>query len=661
MYNNYIKIFDNEYNQNQFLENINEINNPHILTINRDNNKLAFSNQGTYNKTIKYDNENYLDLDIHYINNDFFIIPNDVNNLEISINGSTEIKPIKNLFNKNYKQPIYKIGLMSDVHYNDADDADNNPDTYADDGAEYSEDLINALQYFQNNNVDFISCSGDISTDWSAHLSNYKLCVDKYASNLSIFTCSGNHDSKPKYKYHDLWKNVSVINPNNEYEIIYFKDYEQYSQKIENFDEYDLYHTDDNGLGTSFYFKKYYDDTFDVYIYLNVEYGWNNRDNYDTHNCRILTQQELLVHQEVTDDDLHLYHPQTLQYLANLLEEYKHHRCFIFTHLMLPDKAGNFHHNQVSQLYYYEYCNIYSHSDILRGDQGEFIRNLMEQYDNNYWFSGHSHYKWIWEKLDHNINITKINKSYNIHLPSLSRPLPYGILSYKTAPKDSEAAIMEVYKDYVIIKGIVMKEYIDINYYNLDTYPDENMEYVTANMFTLGGNNESTIEQLEDNYIQINFIYNQNGSNADNDIFLNNGTINASNFGNNIPVLRFEDVQIWFDEMYDYFGYDSNNISDNDRNMLINEITDQIKYECKIGFRDNTTNTNQWLYYFISNHIYTLYENGIDFKVSSSSQFKQYHLHIKLKMKLGFKHIGYTNQYLPIACYKLKSHKKEED
>jgi hypothetical protein len=316
---------------------------------------------------------------------------------------------------------------------------------------------------------------------------------------------------------------------------------------------------------------------------------------------------------------------------------------------MFPDKAGNYHIDEnFGNIEYYEYASYSNHADVLRGDQGEFIRNLMEQYDNNYWFCGHSHYKWNWEKLDHRINVTKTNNSYNVHLPSLSRPLPLEINWYETAPKDSEAAIMEVYENYVIIKGLVLKEnnnnlnILDIIYY----YPDENTEYVTSDMISIIDNEYKSVEQLEDDYIQINYTYNRNISGDDNNIYLNPGEINSSNFNNYIPIIRFEDIQIWYD------GYENDNIS-------ISEITNEILNEQYVGFRDNTTNKDLWNYFLKSNHIYTLYNNGLVFKISSQSNYIDYKLHFKLKFKIGFYHIGYINKFLPIACYKLPSNKKE--
>ena len=637
-----IKIFNKEIEQRQYLNQFNENNYPLIL-INKENNLIFFSKDGTNNKIINYDNNKYLSFDFNDINKQFHVIPNDVNNLIISSNGQSETTNIPFKYNKEYEQtPLYKIGLMSDVHYNDHDTNDNDPDTVVDNGdtSEYSEDLKNALSFFNSEHVDFISCSGDISCDSELHFQNYRYRVNKYANNIPTFTCSGNHDTIKKYMFRDIWKNSSVINP-GDYQIIYFRDGEKYYNNGED------YQVDPNQLGTSFYFKKYYNNTFDVYIYLNIEYGYNSS-NYVNHNCRILTQEELLVHNEVDQtNDVHLYHPQTLECLSEILEEFKDHRCFIFTHPMFPELAGNYHPSSTSgEASYYSYAynflsNTYTHNDVMRGDQGTFIKNLMEKYDNNYWFCGHSHYKWIWEKIDHNINVSKIGNSYSIHLPSLARPLKYQCRDYQDAKKDSEAAIMEVYENHVIIKGAVLKEeYSNENMYELIyNYPNNEMEYVTSDMFTIYGNNSSTIEQLEDNYIQINYIYNSSGSDSDRDLHLNNGLINSGNYTNYLPVLRFDDVQIWYDEMTE--------------NDTIESITQNITNECKIGFRD--TSTSPYSYYFSSNAKYTLYNKGIVFKASQNSSYKLYHLHFKIKMRIGFVSISYINKFLPIACYKLPS------
>ena len=331
------------------------------------------------------------------------------------------------------KEVTGTLVIADDVEINS--DNVNTPDTYTDDGAEYSDDLKNALQYFYDNNVDFISCSGDITTDYRRHFRNYKLCVDTYGNGQAIYTCVGNHDTKPKDRAKEEWKGIDSINAN-----------------------YDIHRVDDKD-GTSFYFVKELDnDKKDVYIYLNLSYGYYDEldenateedysnTSYNTHYPRLLNDDELLVKtpEEIEWDDFHLYSPDTLRWLADVLEEYKDDRCFIFTHLMFNGKAGSYHGHEG----YYDYFS--NHADVIRGDQGIFLEDLLNKYDNNYWFSGHSHYKWLWEKYDHTINVTKSNNSWNIHIPSLSRPLPIKIYGYQNAPQDAEGAIMEVYNDYVV-------------------------------------------------------------------------------------------------------------------------------------------------------------------------------------------------------------------
>ena len=435
----------------------------HVIFGNKQNNKVSFSTDLAKNREYVYDGENFNEDDYVHLDsidsiNEFNVMPKNVDKIEIKTKNHN--KKIKTIKYDEYptEEPLYSVGLVSDVHYNDTD-KDEDPDTITEDGSEYTEDLKNALSFFESEGVNFVSCAGDISSDASDHLKNYKRCINKYAPNVSVFTCSGNHDTKPKFKYHSIWLDVMAINRNNEYEIHRFDDGEEYSKDLGD-GEYDNFANDD--FGTSFWFKKYYninnsdnlnEDNFDVYIYLNLEYGHNDRNNYNTHGPRKLLEDELLVHDTVGADDYHLYHPGTLRYFANLLEEFKDHRCFIFTHIMFGDLAGSYHYGNGKP--YYDYYR--THTDVMKGDQGEFCRNLFERYPNNYWFCGHSHYKWIWQTEEKYINVAH-SGSYSIHLPSLARPLPLGIKGYAVAPLDAEGAIMEVYRDYVIIKGYVFKE-----------------------------------------------------------------------------------------------------------------------------------------------------------------------------------------------------------
>ena len=65
--------------------------------------------------------------------------------------------------------------------------------------------------------------------------------------------------------------------------------------------------------------------------------------------------------------------------LREWLEEYKNDRCFVFTHLFFPTRAGNFK-------------NVYPSGNWLGGSQLSALQELNNKYKNVYWFSGHSHW-----------------------------------------------------------------------------------------------------------------------------------------------------------------------------------------------------------------------------------------------------------------------------
>lgn len=605
---NNIKLFNSVQEQRDYLEFEADYNQPH-LSYNLESKEIKHTKDITNGLIFKYANDdgnlnNYRDVN-YGCNNKYTIVPKEVSYINVYNKWTGELVRQEEV-NHLKEDPIYKVGLLSDIHYNDSD-TDQDPDTFYDDGSEYSQDLQNALSVFNEHGVDFITCAGDITLDSRKHFRNYKLCVDKYGYNIPIYTCTGNHDTKPADRAREEWMTIDSINST-----------------------YDLHRIDDP-QGTSFYFvKELENNKKDVYIYLNISYGYYdecsteeeyNNTRYDTHYPRLLRQDELLVHSEVEEFDFHLYSPATLTWLANVLEEYKNDRCFIFTHLMFGgNKAGSYHGSEG----YYDY--VADHYDYIRGDQGMFLENLLENYDNNYWFCGHSHYKWIWEKYDHTINVTKTNNSWNIHLPSLSRPL---LLKrwYQTAPQDAEGAIMEVYNDYVVIKGIVFKEEnIDDISSKLTQLPDNETIEITKNMFIIPEGSATSIESGENGELVINTSY--DGSN----IYLNPGNVNSSNYDNLVPVLRIDELYILNDDGLD--------------------LTDEVLPERTIGFRD-TISDSAYRYYLESNHIYNLYSNGLLFKISSQSSYKNINLHIHMKARIGFIDEGYTNKFLPIAIFKL--------
>lgn len=385
-----------------------------------------------------------------------------------------------NNLNVDFDERLYRVGLMSDTHYNDGV----SKDKYApskDDGSQYEGDLINAMQFYENKeDVEFVCVSGDISTDKIDHVKNFRKNIDKYCPNTPVYSCKGNHDNYATYNSNDepcnndIWKSC-------------VSEYDDGKEKI----------YCDKGDGTSFYFiKTLASGKRDVYIFLNIDYGdYASRAKSNSSDSE--SSDEGRTHQ--------YYHPEVLKWFAGVLEQFKHDRCFVFTHLFFRQKAGNYNGKKCYYKYYgWDRSRRYN----LRGQQFLMLNELNNKYKNSIWFTGHTHYSWLWQTRDENISICahdsnfiegnkedgyegngvrtgsihiidyKCDSAYNVHLPSLARPLALGedrdidYLGNEILVKDSsgeyykvidvgssEGAIMDVYDDYVDIRGIIFKEY----------------------------------------------------------------------------------------------------------------------------------------------------------------------------------------------------------
>ena len=397
---------------------------------------------------------------------------------------------------QNFGERKYRVGLMSDIHYNDGT-IDNNLGTFDYDDSEYETDLPNALSLYQNKeDVEFICASGDISSDCIVHMLNFKKALDTYSPTTKFYSCFGNHDfasakneSIPENELYDTtnmngadaWNNI--LTPNNS--------------------KYEIHYQDNTTtLGkSSYWFEVPIKDTnkSDIYIFLSVNYD-NNNSTAD----KILTSESPNIQPLIdyvgfmpSKYNIQLYDNLTLIWLKDLLEQFSNKRIFIFTHQFFVHKAGS---NNIDNGYYH-YGGLYDNWRIreesaycLCGIQFEFLNKLNNEYKNTIWFTGHSHYKWNWQTVDSHINInnneyniyrpddndfnkdlrylrksnTSISKSgFNVHIPSTCRPLKLSS-GYDVAGEDSEGAIMDIYEDYVDIRGVVFK---DSNEYTNKYYP----------------------------------------------------------------------------------------------------------------------------------------------------------------------------------------------
>lgn len=365
--------------------------------------------------------------------------------------------PLNN-FKPNYGERLFRFGILSDVHNNNADSQSN----------EDIVDFENALQFFNDTESVNITCiCGDITQGGRpAQFAIYQGIVEDKSYNTPVYTTTGNHDCP------------SSGDLNN-------SDWEPYT-----------------GNPKTFEFVQRIGNEDVHFLFLGM-----NRYSLGDGGVPYL------------DSDI--------EWLEEKLEEYRNERCFVFTHLFFPEKAGNFKH-------------IYPSTNWLGGAQLTKLLELNEHYLNTVWFSGHSHWKWYLQKYEDKANVYR---SYDengnptcgwcVHIPSCASPIDSdGVSSRVSKGLESEGGIVDVYEDYIVIRGMVFKDtdtytnlYLPVAQYKLDTTiieiaakePEEpsvpdipsGEGYVRKEHFDLNtakaNGSLDYITDLEDNYVQIEF------------------------------------------------------------------------------------------------------------------------------------------------------------
>lgn len=230
-----------------------------------------------------------------------------------------------------------------------------------------------------------------------------------------------------------------------------------------------------------------------------------------------------------------------IDWLENKLEEYRNERVFIFIHPFFPDRCGN-------------YRNLYNHSCWLQGTQLTKLEGLCDHYKNSIWFSGHSHWKWYLQKYQKGANIYKNNSGYCVHVPSCAYPRDdsdSGAGSMTEKPKESEGAVVDVYENFIVIKGRDLKgeKYLPIAQYKLDTTIiniDAKATYTVTNNLTNCTNSSTVTSVIEgkgysanisanNGHILSNVTITMGGTDITASCY-DNGAINISNVTGNIVI-----------------------------------------------------------------------------------------------------------------------------
>lgn len=193
------------------------------------------------------------------------------------------------------------------------------------------------------------------------------------------------------------------------------------------------------------------------------------------------------------------YTSDEISWLTQKLQEYSTERTFVIMHMFFPDSAGNFK-------------SIYPSGNWLSGTLLSQLQTLRNKYTNAIWFSGHSHWKWYLQQYETKANIYRpTNAGWNVHIPSCASPIDSdGVSTRVSMPLESEGAIIDVYADYIDIRGMDLKntKYLPIAQYRLDTTTQpindgsvvvtasmisENYEKTSGATFSVSGNGDVSV------------------------------------------------------------------------------------------------------------------------------------------------------------------------
>lgn len=175
--------------------------------------------------------------------------------------------------------------------------------------------------------------------------------------------------------------------------------------------------------------------------------------NHDSYSKLEEVTGNSLYYEYVVNDDVYLflglYQASTtspfssdeLSWLETKLSSYKNKRVFLFLHYYC-DPVGD--------------ANKLDNDELGTTGQALTFRNLMSTYKNNVaYFSGHSHLTYKMQELVSNANISLATDTMpiRVHIPSNGRPRILSNGSITNNYVGCECAIMNVYSNYIVIKG----------------------------------------------------------------------------------------------------------------------------------------------------------------------------------------------------------------
>ncbi len=333
---------------------------------------------------------------------DYTAIPDGAEAILVTSDGETlEALDIPESKKSDRGEAVYKFGSISDLHFhryqfeNDSDIA--------------TETFSRSLDFFDNAGVSLVAMPGDISSDGEREaFEAFNRISSGY--DFPVYTSTGNHDLHAKYEKEN-W--LEFMNPGAYGEV-----------KAEG-----ILNVADNGMDFVYEEK----ESGDIFIFLN-----QTSNNYG-----------LLWNALLTDAQL--------DWLEAQLETYSDRAVYLFFHTFLNSAKGNpfMGTGNLQNSLGWSYPLFYTQgaSDEVR------LRNLLREYDNVFFFNGHSHWAYHMQTMNPNLNISKNgeNGATFVHVSSVSSPRvtkDYQILWSGTDPEMSEGYLVEVYEDSILLMGV---------------------------------------------------------------------------------------------------------------------------------------------------------------------------------------------------------------
>lgn len=303
-------------------------------------------------------------------------------------------------------EKLYSFGALSDVHL------------YQPEFTTAFTDFQRALKFLvETEKVDFTCICGDMTyRGYDDQLAGYRDYVNTYSPGTPVYAVAGNHET---YRGTDM---PDVIATYTGYPLYYAitKNVTNASRRI----------YADNNIGEN-----------DIFIFVGNTYGTDGLP---------FTKAEL-------------------QWLYEILEEYRNKRCFLFQHVRPDDSCGNA-------------FGVYK-IDIWGGTPSVCFENLLKHYRNVIFFHGHSHLKFELQTKGNLANYDNKYGMHSIHIPSLAAPRtgnPDGS-GLTNLDAESEGYVVDVYEDGIHLRGrdFVDGEFLPIASYWLDT----TLQNIPANTF----------------------------------------------------------------------------------------------------------------------------------------------------------------------------------